>query len=61
MMEQAVGVLGWLVIVALNLGVFLLLLLRSNASQRKHTQAMPGFEAGHSARWRVMCVSSPNQ
>ena len=45
------GVLGWLVIaltvwIAMNLGVFVLLLLRSNSSQRE--QAKPGFEAG---RW----------
>ena len=39
MMEQGVGVLGWLVIVALNLGIFLLLLLRSNFAAQAH----PGY------------------
>ena len=48
------GVLGWLVIalaawIALNLGVFVLLLLRSSSSQRK--QAKAGFEAGRWARY----------
>ena len=48
------GVLGWLAIalavwIAMNLGVFVLLLLRSNSSQRK--QAKPCFGAGRWARY----------
>jgi hypothetical protein len=35
----------------MNLGVFVLLLLRSNASERKRTQPKPGFEAGRWARY----------
>ena len=55
------GVLGWLVItlavwIALNLGVFVLLLLRSNASQRKRTQPKPGFEAGHNGPLGALCA-----
>ena len=51
------GVLGWLAIalavwIAMNLGVFVLLLLRSNSSQRKQASRALGQAAG-----RVMCVS----
>jgi hypothetical protein len=54
-----VGVLGWIIValaswIAMNLGVFVLLLLRSNSSQRKRTQPKPALEAG---RWALCALA----